>query len=62
MSVSIARTLNRLNNMNNKINSRGLYLPIVDIVDGGGDADGDDDGVRLRSSMRDGGMFPLMIP
>jgi hypothetical protein len=48
--------------MNNKINSRGLYLPIVDIVDGGGDADGDDDGVRLRSSMRDGGMFPLMIP
>jgi hypothetical protein len=43
MIVSIACTLNRLDIMNNKIRSREWYLTIVDVVDGGGDADGIDD-------------------
>jgi hypothetical protein len=47
--VSLARTPDRLDSMNEDIRSRGLYLPIVVVVAGGGDADGDDD-VRLRSS------------
>ena len=49
-SVNITRTLDRLDSMNEKIRSRGLDLPIVDVVDGGEDGDeaGDDD-VRLRS-------------
>jgi hypothetical protein len=33
--------------MNDKIGSRELYLPTVAVVVG--DADGDDDGTRLRS-------------
>jgi hypothetical protein len=50
--------------MNNKVTSRGLYLPIVAVVVG--DADGDDGGTRStskslvlklssKSSMRGGG-------
>jgi hypothetical protein len=50
--------------MNDKIRSRGLYLPTVDVFVG--DADGGDDGTRLtskslilksssKSSMRGGG-------
>ena len=62
MSVSISRTLDRLDSMNDKIRSRWLYLPIVNIFDSGGDADGDDDGSRWRSSISNGGMFPLTIP
>jgi hypothetical protein len=60
--MSIARILNRLDNMNDKIKSRGLYLSIVDVVDCDGDANGDDDGARPRSSMSSGGMFSLTIP
>jgi len=54
--VSIARTPHRLNNTNDDIISRGIYLSIVDVVVDGGDADGDhdevgDDSARLRLSM-----------
>ena len=62
--VSIARTPNRLNSMNEDIRTRGLYLPTVAVVVG--DADGGDDGTRStskslmlksssKSSMRGGG-------
>jgi hypothetical protein len=55
--VSITRTLNRLDIMNDKIRSREWYLTIVDVVDGGGNADGVDDGAKSRSSMSSGGTF-----
>jgi hypothetical protein len=32
-------------------------MTIVDVVDGGGNADGVDDGAKSRSSMSSGGMF-----
>jgi hypothetical protein len=60
--VSITRTLNRLDIMNDKIRSREWYLTIVDVVDGGGNADGVDDRAKSRSSMSSGGTFPLTIP
>jgi hypothetical protein len=60
--ISITRTLNRLDIMNDKIRSREWYLTIVDVVDGGGNVDGVNDGAKLRSSMSSGGMFPLTIP
>jgi hypothetical protein len=62
MIVNIARTLNRLDTMNGKIRLREWYLTIVDVVDGGGHADGVDDGAKSRSSMSGGGTFLLMIP
>ena len=52
--VSIARTPNRLNSMNEDIMTQGLYLPTVAVVVG-------DDGTRStlksssKSSMRGGG-------
>jgi hypothetical protein len=36
-------------------------MTIVDVVDGGGDANGIDDGAKSRSSMSGGGTFPLTI-
>ena len=45
--VSIARTPNRLNSMNEDIRTRGLYLPTVAVVVG--DADGGD---RTRSTSK----------
>jgi hypothetical protein len=62
MIVSIARMLNRLDIMNDKIRSREWYLTIVDGVDGDGDADGVDDGAKSRSLMSGGGTFSLTIP
>jgi hypothetical protein len=56
--VSIARTSHRLNNTNDDIRSKGIYLLNVDVVAGGEDTDEDedgDDGARLRSSMSGGG-------
>jgi hypothetical protein len=60
----LAWHINILDSMNDKIRSRGLYLPTVDVFVG--DADGGDDGTRLtskslilksssKSSMRGGG-------
>jgi len=56
--VSIARTPNRLDSMDQDIRTRGIYLPIGDVIAGGGDVEGDeagDDGTRSKSSMRGGG-------
>jgi len=63
--VSITRTPDRLDCMNKENWSRELYLLVVDVVVGGGDADGDEadgDVSMSRSSMSGGGMFPLSIP
>jgi hypothetical protein len=55
----LARQINILNSMNDKIRSRELYLPTVAVVIG--DADGGDDRTRSmsksssKSSMRGGG-------
>ena len=56
--VSIARTPHRLNSTNDDIRSQEIYLLNVDVVTGGEDADGDedgDDGARSRSLMSSGG-------
>jgi hypothetical protein len=45
----LAWQINILNSINNKIRSRGLYLPTVAIVVG--DVDGGDDGTKSTSSM-----------
>jgi len=44
--VNIARTPDRSDCMKNNIISREIYLPIADVVVGGGDADDDDEGTR----------------
>jgi hypothetical protein len=43
----LARQINILDSMNDKIRSRGLYLPTVAVVVG--DANGGDDGTRSTS-------------
>ena len=56
--VSIARTPNRLNSMNEDIRTREIYLSIVDVIAGDGDIEGDeagDDGTRSMSSLSGGG-------
>jgi hypothetical protein len=52
----LAWQISILDSMNDKIRSRGLYLPTVAVVVG--DADGGDDGTRStsKSSMRGGGI------
>jgi hypothetical protein len=62
--ASMARTPHRLDNTNDNITSREIYLPMGYVVAGSGDTYGDeagDDGTRSRSSTSGGGTFPLKM-